>query len=357
MGGVLPVFRINLNALASRARPPFYRGMWEIITISYLPLATDLTPVRSAGKTPGRRPNDRPSAHNETDLITGIRDSQLSDFEVLEGKGRALSDERYKKNHPNISPATGHIDDALFSALIQESQIGDQRWVSQFVHGFPITGYICQSGVFPLQEDPLAELAGPIAPFLAASGRFQQRSKASDTPRKQYMRGDAIKEQEKGRPNPPRKLNSSGLFIGNARGLRNPTFRSPTQQADKIRLVGDLKHSEVKRYTLVGHPIRLPTWDLLVELCIRVIPSGRDWPFGKVDHIAAYKNLPPCYGGQQFAPIVVRNPIGNAFYAFRPTAQLFGPTASFLHYIALSRLLVTIAIRVFAIPAIWYCGD
>ena len=296
-------------------------------------------------------------ANNEANLITGFWESQLADFEVLSGKTRLVSDEWYKQTHPKIAPATGHINAALLAFLIQALEIGDQRWPSQFIHGFPLTGYICQSGVFPLQQEPLAELADPSALFLAASKRFLQRSKASHTPHRQYMWDETIKEQRKGWFNPPRKLNASGLLLGNLREPINPTFRFPIQQADKIRLIDDLKHSEVNRYTLVGSPITLPTWDLLVELCLRVIPSSHDWPFGEVGHSAAYKNLPLFYRDQQYVSIVARNPSDNAFYAFPPTTQLFGSTASALHYNVLSRLLVVILVRVFAIPAIGYYGD
>ena len=54
---------------------------------------------------------------------------------------------------------------------------------------------------------------------------------------------------------------------------------------------------------------------------------------------------------------MVRNPSDNAFYAFPPTTQLFGSTASVLHYNVLSRAIVKILIRVFAIPDIGYYDD
>ena len=58
------------------------------------------------------------------------------------------------------------------------------------------------------------------------------------------------------------------------------TFRFPTQQAANILLIDDIKCSEVNRYIVVGPPVSLPTWDLLAELRLRVIPSGYDWSFG-----------------------------------------------------------------------------
>lgn len=126
---------------------------------------------------------------------------------------------------------------------------------------------------------------------------------------------------------------------------------------EKIQLIDDLAHSAVSRYALVGAPLAQPAWDLLVELCLRVTPSGHDWSFGKVNHISPYGNLPLFCRGQQYISVAVRNPRDNAFYAFAPTTQIFGPTASVLRYNATSRLIVTILIRVFDIPDIGYYED
>ena len=296
-------------------------------------------------------------AFNDNSAITEFWDSQLTDFEKLAGEAWEIPSIWYRESNPLIANATGHINAALFASLIQFLKIGDKRWASQLVHGFPLTGYLCQSGVFPVQIETLAELRDPSALFNNASHRFQQRAQRSFTPHQQYMWGETIREQARGWFNPPRCLTKTGNFRGYPGEPCNPTVRFPVVQADKIRLIDDLEHSEVNRYTLVGPPITLPTWDLVVELCLRVNPAGMDWSFGKVDRQSAYKNLPIARRGQQFVSIVVKNPGGKRFYAFTPTTQLFGPTASVLRYNVLSRLLVAILIRGFAIPAIGYYDD
>lgn len=54
---------------------------------------------------------------------------------------------------------------------------------------------------------------------------------------------------------------------------------------------------------------------------------------------------------------MVKNPSEGPYYAFPPTTQICGPTASVLRYNLLSRLLVTILVRIFAIPSIGYYDD
>ena len=95
---------------------------------------------------------------NDDSAVTNFRDSQLAGFGKLAGEAWCVSQTWYRETNPSTASATGHVNAALFAALIQILQLVDQRWASQFIHCFPLTGYICQSGVFPLQNEPLAEL-------------------------------------------------------------------------------------------------------------------------------------------------------------------------------------------------------
>ena len=52
-----------------------------------------------------------------------------------------------------------------------------------------------------------------------------------------------------------------------------------------------------------------------------------------------------------------KNPKDGRYYASPNAAQIFGPTASGLRYNVLSRLLVTILVRIFEIPAIGHYDD
>lgn len=109
---------------------------------------------------------------------------------------------------------------------------------------------------------------------------------------------------------------------------RNPTFRPPCVQPDKVRLIGDLKHADVNQCSVAGSPIAPPSWGVAAECGLRAIPSRRDWHFGKVDHKSAYKNLPLLTSDQKFARVLVRGPNSRKIFAFFPTTQLFGSTAS-----------------------------
>ena len=284
-------------------------------------------------------------------------ESQLAAFQELAAQTRPLSNKWYAGVHPDIRGATGTIDIALFSAFIQSLGLGSNAWIAQFVHGFPITGYLSQSGVFPLRVDPLPVMIEPEALFRTASERFAKRAKQRGCPHQQTVWDETIREMNRGWFSPPRKLNDSGRFLDKPGELVNPAFRFPIRQPDKIRMIDDLKHSQTNLSVVIGTPITLPTWDLLVELCFRARPANRDWVFGKVDHCSAYKNLPIRPADRPYATIVVRNPADQAFYGFAPTTQIFGSTASVLHYNVFSRLLVTIINRVFGIPTIGYYDD
>ena len=73
-----------------------------------------------------------------------IRDfwlEQLRVFRDLADLTKSIAHEWYNHTPEPIKPAVGLINAPLFAALISMMDIGDPAWVSQFVHGFPITGF------------------------------------------------------------------------------------------------------------------------------------------------------------------------------------------------------------------------
>ena len=103
----------------------------------------------------------------------------------------------------------------------------------------------------------------------------------------QFIWGETLAEREKGWFGQMGQLNASGQFVDKTMGPCNPTFRFPCVQPDKVRLIDDMKHSELNRCCVVATPITLPSWDTLAECILRVLPANREWHFGKVDHKAA----------------------------------------------------------------------
>ena len=283
--------------------------------------------------------------------------NQIAEFTTLAEATLPLSNTWYKQTPTDIRAATGSINIALFSALIEMLHLGNNYWVAQFVHGFPITGFLSQAGVFPKRVDTRLEVDNPSKLFLSASSRFIKRSKQRNISHQQLMWDETILEVQRGWFSNPRLLNRSGRIVESPGELINPAFRFPVSQPDKVRLIDDLCHSETNLYAEVATNITLPNWDIAVELFLRAKPAHRAWVFGKVDHASAYKNLPIRPSDRPYANVVVKNPNDAKWYAFAPTTQLFGSTASVLHYNVFSRLLVTIINRVFAIPTIGYYDD
>ena len=61
---------------------------------------------------------------------------------------------------------------------------------------------------------------------------------------------------------------------------------------DEIRSCDDLKYSTANEYCTVWAPIKLPTWGHIWQMALDIRQTRRPWPFVKMDHEAAYNQLP-----------------------------------------------------------------
>ena len=92
--------------------------------------------------------------------------------------------------------------------------------------------------------------------------------------------------------------------------------------------------------------------------CVRVLhPSGFDIHFAVADRLAAYKCEPLRPDNIAFCVLAVWNPIASKFAGFKPLTQMFGSTAEVLNYNVLSRIIASLANRIFDTPAIGYFDD
>ena len=114
--------------------------------------------------------------------IRQFRKTQTDAFEQLGNQTRLLSDTWLAQMPAGILSATGVFDVSLLSALIEMLQLGTNDWVGQLIYGFPLTGFLSQSGVFPSPNEPLLELGDPNRVFLTASARFSHRSMLRKSP-------------------------------------------------------------------------------------------------------------------------------------------------------------------------------
>ena len=67
---------------------------------------------------------------------------QLKSFRDLAEITKHKAKTWYEQTPESIKPAVGLVNAPLLASLISIMEIGDPAWASQFVHGFPITGYL-----------------------------------------------------------------------------------------------------------------------------------------------------------------------------------------------------------------------
>ena len=230
------------------------------------------------------------------------------------------------------------------------------NWLMQFVKGFPTTGLLQQSGVFPTEEGIPPELLGPELLFTTKTARFQERLKKNSR-HPQQLWDEAMTQVDKGWFSPPEPLDSSGNFIANPQEACNIAFRFGVLQSDKLRGCDDFKDSLTNKTCHIATPITLPGWDHIVTATKIISKTARQWAFGKIDHRDAYKSLPLLPSGARYAVIALYNPQTQVWNGFRPRTQLFGSIAAVLHYNCLSRIIASLACQILLIPTIGYFDD
>ena len=153
------------------------------------------------------------------------------------------------------------------SSFLHEHGMGGSDWLEQFIRGFLMLGEVGEPGVYdgcspkfrPLSRDEL---------FETAKDRWAPE-KTPNEPRRPTLWSEALSQTEKGWLAGPRPYTTEGkLQIGGENVTVNPAYRFGVQQAEKLRAVGDLKRSSTDEATSVLTPINLPSWGLLVNMCI-----------------------------------------------------------------------------------------
>ena len=113
---------------------------------------------------------------------------------------------------PFFRSAPSSLNISLLSQLSELCGLGGSRWLGNYIKGFPITGAICQSGVFPLTLKPDNPHPINTADLLeGAIDRFKTRS-ARRPPHSQILWEEALTQVSSGWLDSPRLLNSSGRF-------------------------------------------------------------------------------------------------------------------------------------------------
>ena len=262
----------------------------------------------------------------------------------------------YESTPTSIPPSTGKIDVALLSYLMRRFGMGTADWPSQFVHGFPILGSLSQDYVFPISNKLEPRPLGPSSIFDSAPERFRERARRN--PKEQIvLRKEAMGQVERGWLAPPVLLNKFGQIDAAPKSKINPVFRFPVFQSDKVRAIDDLRRGLVNRFCVIDSLNVPPSWDRIAEIILPINGIDRNWDFIKGDHESAYKNLPLSPPRSRFCVITFKNHIDSKWYGFEAKTHIFGAVASVLHYNVFSRLIASLANRVFGIPILGYVDD
>ena len=197
--------------------------------------------------------------------------------------------------------------------------------------GFPIVGEVEQTGVYPRDDSkrPPPEVSEI---WNGNSQRFQTRSLHSGAINAQMLWDEAMTQVNKGWLDNPVPLGPCGKTPLPDMPAAAIAFRFGVDQLDKIRSCDDIKYSTTNEYCAVWTPIKLPTWDHIGQMASDVKETNRPWSFLKVDHEAAYKQLPLDPSRAKYALAALLRPTLLTWHAFRPHALLFGAEADVAHY-------------------------
>ena len=281
---------------------------------------------------------------------------QLDRVQVLVDKAEEQQAFWYSQTPVTISHATGKFKFLAFTTLMDQYGLGGRNWMRQFVWGFPITGDLSQSGVYP--KDPQAVPAPDTATIWAdAESRFRSRAAGSGRLNEGTLWNESMEQVKKGWLSDPLPLGEDGQSPALGLGPINAAFRFGVSQSGKVRACDDLKYNRANEYCAVSTPVKLTTWDHIAQMAAIVRPTGCAWSFFKADHASAYKQLPLDPADRALAAVTLRDPATGRWNGFAPRSLLFGAVAAVLHYNAFSRALAKVFTRVTGIPLLSYFDD
>ena len=245
---------------------------------------------------------------------------------------------------------------ALYSYRLRHFKLGSPGRITQFVYGFPILGRLSQATVYPIAEKSSSAPLCHQVLFDSARDRF--RSRSIIPPRQALpMWTEAMEQVGLGWLGAPIEIDSDGRLINDRSVEINIVFRFPVIQSDKVRDIDDLKHGLVNKCCAVDPPDCFAIVGSRGGDCFSIQGEKRRWGFFKIDHESEYKNLPIRPPDSKYCMIAVPNPTIKKWFAFEPKTQIFGATATVLHYNTFSGIRSTLINRCLGIPILGYVGD
>ena len=99
---------------------------------------------------------------------------------------------------PAIRPAAGKAKVTALLSLMKQASLGGQRWMNQFVFGFPLVGEISQLGVYPPSRKEVSPPIGRSELLQGTEEIFSSRSSKSGFENGQALRVEALSQHQAG---------------------------------------------------------------------------------------------------------------------------------------------------------------
>ena len=258
---------------------------------------------------------------------------------------------------PAIRPAAGKVKVKAMLSLMKQANLGGQRWVKQFIFGFPLVGELSQRDVYPPSRKEVLTPIGLPELLQGAEELFSSRACKSGFKNGQALWGEALAQHSAGWLTAPFQLSSEGSPFTLTSSEVNIAFRFGVAQAGKLRACDDLRYSRANLACSALTPIKLISWGHIAQLSRLIASSGKAWHFFKADREAAYKQLPLEFSHSKLAVIALRSPQDKRRYGFFSRTMVFGAIAAVLHYNAFSRLVTELASKILGIPVVCFFDD
>ena len=142
---------------------------------------------------------------NPPETVAAFRSAQLKRMRIIADECRHETDRWYSFAPEPIKSSVGKIHIALLAHISRFTRMRGTNWLMQFVTGFPITGTLSQSGVFPADTAPFQGPIDPESLFETKSSRFRMRAPKANSRSPQQLWEEAISQVEKGWLFPPNR--------------------------------------------------------------------------------------------------------------------------------------------------------
>ena len=177
-------------------------------------------------------------------VITQFWDDQLLRLKKLVQDAQPYQDSWNLQAPTAIQGAHPLFKSVASHQLLINFPLGGDRWMLQYIFGFPTTGVLSQAGVFPFFEQARPPM--PTALLWKYPIRsFRERARASGHTNADPLWEEALSQVEQGWLCPPFPFSPNGDIPFFAPGASSAAFRFGVDLGNKLRACDDLRHNMV----------------------------------------------------------------------------------------------------------------